>query len=72
MGSDCFSYFKFEHSFGRNYKVMSNNRDGNGVTNKEFAKENSTFQKACKTAEVDPTSRQASKYRNKTGKAYNK
>ena len=50
---------------------MSNNRDGNGVTNKEFAKENKEFRKVCKTAEVEPTTRQASKFRNKTGRAYN-
>lgn len=40
------------------------------VTNDKFAKEDSAFQAACSKAGVDATSRQASKWRNKKGKAY--
>ena len=41
------------------------------VTNKEFAATDAAFKAACKKAEVDPTSRQASKWRNKFGAAWN-
>ena len=40
------------------------------TTNAEFAKENATFRKACEAAGVEPTTRQASKYRNGQGIAY--
>jgi hypothetical protein len=40
------------------------------MTNKEFAETNKAFQKACENAGVKPTPRQASKYRNKKGKAW--
>ena len=40
------------------------------VTNDKFAKEDSAFQAACDKADVKPTARQASKWRNKKGKAY--
>lgn len=40
-------------------------------SNKMFAKESPLFKKACERAEIPPTIRQASKYRNKQGKAYN-
>jgi len=39
-------------------------------TNKAFAKEDTTFQAACEQAGVQPTARQASKYRMKRGAAY--
>jgi hypothetical protein len=39
-------------------------------TNKEFTKDG-RFIQACETAGVPATSRQASKFRNKKGKAYN-
>ncbi len=40
------------------------------MTNKEFAARNAEFRKACSNAGIEPTSRQASKYRNKCGLAY--
>lgn len=40
------------------------------LTNKEFASQDSKFQNACQKAGVEATPRQASKYRNKKGKAY--
>lgn len=40
------------------------------VTNAQFAKNDPTFAKACELAEVEPTKRQASKFRNKRGAAY--
>lgn len=41
----------------------------NPGTNKKFAKENQKFRKACEDAGIEPTSRQASKYRRGFGKA---
>jgi hypothetical protein len=38
--------------------------------NEKFAKENMEFQTACDKAGVKPTVRQASKWRNKKGRAY--
>ena len=40
------------------------------IHNTKFAKEDSTFQSACDKAGVQPTARQASKWRNKKGAAY--
>ena len=40
------------------------------LTNRKFAKEDEKFQEACMNAEIQPTTRQASKYRNQKGKAY--
>ena len=40
------------------------------TTNTAFAKTDGNFRAACEKAEVKPTSRQASKWRNKMGKAY--
>ncbi len=40
------------------------------MTNRKFAKEDEKFQKACTLVEIEPTVRQASKYRNKKGKAF--
>jgi len=40
------------------------------VTNKDYAKTNSTFIRACEAACIKPTARQASKYRRKIGLAY--
>lgn len=39
-------------------------------TNKQFAKNNKRFIKACELAEVPAGGRQASKFRNEKGKAY--
>jgi hypothetical protein len=40
------------------------------LTNKEYAKKNTMFINACEKAEVEPTKRQASKFRMGKGKAY--
>ncbi len=40
------------------------------VTNRMFARDNEKFKAACDKAGVEPTGRQASKYRNKKGRAY--
>lgn len=42
----------------------------NGVSNALFAKTDKTFIAACELAGVQPTQRQASKYRNDRGKAF--
>ena len=39
-------------------------------TNREFVKENKLFRKACEIASINPTSRQASKFRRHKGIAY--
>lgn len=40
------------------------------VTNKQFSETNQFFQKCCEAVNLQPTSRQASKFRNKQGRAY--
>lgn len=40
------------------------------VTNKEFAENNAEFRAACDRAGVQPTKRQAARYRQKRGQAY--
>ena len=40
------------------------------MTNKEFAAQDQKFRAACSAAGVEPTARQASKYRNNQGLAY--
>ena len=40
------------------------------MTNKKFAAQDRTFRAACEAAGIDPTPRQASKYRNNQGLAY--
>ncbi len=40
------------------------------TTNKVFATTNKDFMAACTKADVEPTKRQASKYRRKIGKAW--
>ena len=40
------------------------------MTNREFAKQDQTFKMCCEKAGVDPTVRQASKFRAKKGAAY--
>lgn len=39
-------------------------------TNTQFAANNGKFRKACELAEIEPTARQASKYRRGMGKAF--
>ena len=43
---------------------------GHQTTNANFAKTDRIFHKACELAEITVTNRQASKYRRKTGKAF--
>lgn len=45
--------------------------DKKEMTNKEFAEQNELFIKSCGKAGVTASKRQASKFRNKRGKAYN-
>lgn len=40
------------------------------VTNKKFAETNEVFIKSCEKADITPTIRQASKFRNQKGLAY--
>jgi len=40
------------------------------MTNAEFAQADLDFKAACKNADTQPTTRQASKYRRKMGKAW--
>ncbi|KKM61421.1 hypothetical protein LCGC14_1531810 [marine sediment metagenome] len=40
------------------------------MTNREFAKVKEDFKKACEVVEIQPTVRQASKWRRKKGKAW--
>ena len=40
------------------------------MTNREFAAQDEPFNKACEQANLQPTKRQASKWRSKKGKAY--
>lgn len=40
------------------------------ITNRKFSQEDRLFLKACELAGVEPTRRQASKFRNKNGSAY--
>lgn len=40
-------------------------------TNKEYAKDNKEFKDACEKVGVEPTKRQASKWRMNKGKAFN-
>jgi hypothetical protein len=42
-----------------------------GKSNKEYSGTNEQFRELCEQYKVDPTTRQASKYRNKKGKLYN-
>ena len=40
------------------------------ITNQKFAESNAEFIAACRKAGITPTKRQASKFRNKRGRAY--
>jgi len=46
------------------------NWNANGVLNKEFAATNTEFREACYAVKIEPTVRQASKWRMKKGLAY--
>ncbi len=49
-----------------------NNQDHLGVSNKEFCATNMQFIGACENSGIEPTKRQASKFRNRHGVAYKK
>lgn len=49
---------------------MSSDNATDRITNAEFARTDGHFQRCCADAGVDPTSRQASKFRNQKGIAY--
>ncbi len=60
-------------------EVADNSRKGAGgvvvnnnysESNAHFAKNNALFRRACELAKVEPTARQASKWRNQRGRAY--
>jgi len=55
----------FEHAKKEREKSMKDS-----VTNGEFAKSNELFRQTCDKVSIKPTSRQASRFRNKHGKAY--
>lgn len=40
------------------------------MTNRKFAEQNKEFIAACRRVEIQPTKRQASKFRNRRGLAY--
>jgi hypothetical protein len=40
------------------------------LTNKDFAETNKLFRDCCAKADIDPTTRQASKWRNRKGLAF--
>jgi len=54
----------------RPYGIQRTERPCFWVTNQEFAKTNSKFKAACEAAGIEPTQRQASKWRRKVGLAY--
>ena len=49
---------------------MKNQNYKTKVSNSEFSKTNKKFKEFCKIAGVEPTVRQASKWRNQKGSAY--
>lgn len=64
---------KFSQSKGlKSLPRMSNpgHRHKYEICNEKFAKGNNEFQSACDKVGVKPTARQASKFRNKKGRAY--
>ena len=54
-----------KHAEGERHKSLNG-----GVSNHDFAKEHGQFKACCDAAGVDPTTRQASKFRNHHGAAY--
>ena len=55
----------------KNYKPEAQNYPPkNGITNRKFAQTDETFNSACTSLKLQPTARQASKYRNHKGLAY--
>lgn len=51
-------------------RMITAGTNHDGQSNRDFAANNTTFQAKCTEVGVEPTKRQASKYRNKTGKVY--
>ena len=59
------------HSLGRGNGLPVGWKVPKGyVTNEQFASQNNEFRVACENANIQPTKRQASKWRRKMGKAY--
>ena len=67
LSQDEEAYRNFVRQRNADYEQLMKER----LTNAKFAKEDSVFIKLCETAGVEATPRQASKYRNKYGAAYN-
>jgi hypothetical protein len=63
----AFQQFGFVHRGGSRPKPLNTRL---GITNAAFAADDYVFRKACALAGVEPTPRQAGKYRSKRGKAY--
>jgi hypothetical protein len=63
-----FKAFGFVFRGGSRPKTLNQRRGA--VTNTEFANSDYVFRKACALADVPPSPRQASKYRNGRGVAY--
>lgn len=51
-------------------KLMKDRTPANLMTNRKFAEENHHFLACCKRAKVEPTKREAGKFRRKVGKAW--
>ena len=49
---------------------MSEPKKKKELTNRQFSKQDKAFQDACKAAGIEPTHRQASKFRRGIGAAY--
>jgi hypothetical protein len=60
---------KLEEDY-RHFVAKKNSKADDKVSNAVFAATDEYFKKCCETANVKPTSRQASKWRRHTGKAY--
>jgi hypothetical protein len=60
----------FGHVFRGGSRPRPLNARHGAITHAEFAKTDGLFIKACELAGVKPTTRQAAKYRNKRGAAY--
>jgi len=59
-----------ERKKANKYAENERHRSMKGESNRHFAEKNARFRQACQNAGVEPTVRQASKFRNGEGKAY--
>ena len=67
--ADAFRAFGFVHRGGSRPRPL-NMRFCDRLNNTQFAAEDHLFRQACNLAGIQPTKRQASKWRNKKGTAY--